>query len=64
MAREGSRTLGGADVDEVREVAERIEANIARVIEGKPEIARSALVVLLAGGHLLIEDVPVSARRC
>ena len=29
-----------------------------RVIEGKPEIARSALVVLLAGGHLLIEDVP------
>src|SRR5436189_5916808 len=49
---------GSADVDEVRAAAERIEANIARVIEGKPEIARSALVVLLAGGHLLIEDVP------
>ena len=48
----------GADVDEVCAVAERIEGNIARVIEGKPEIARSALVVLLAGGHLLIEDVP------
>src|SRR3954467_219957 len=49
---------GSADVDEVRAAAERIEANIAQVIEGKPEIARSALAVLLAGGHLLIEDVP------
>ncbi len=52
------RSADGADVDEVRAVADRIEANVARVIEGKPEIARSALVVLLAGGHLLIEDVP------
>ncbi len=42
----------------MRAVAERIQTNIAAVIEGKPEIARSALVVLLAGGHLLIEDVP------
>jgi MoxR-like ATPase len=57
-SRAGSRAPGGADVDEVRAVAERIQGNIARVIEGKPEIARSALVVLLAGGHLLIEDVP------
>lgn len=28
------------------------------VIEGKPEAVEMALVVLLAGGHLLIEDVP------
>ncbi|MCW2846069.1 MAG: family ATPase [Marmoricola sp.] len=53
-----SQPAGGSVVDEVRAVAERIQGNIARVIEGKPEIARSALVVLLAGGHLLIEDVP------
>jgi MoxR-like ATPase len=52
------RTASGGDVDEVRAVAERIQTNIAAVIEGKPEIARTALVVLLAGGHLLIEDVP------
>ncbi|WP_425463854.1 AAA family ATPase [Nocardioides aurantiacus] len=50
---------GGVDgVDEVRLVAERVQANVATVIEGKPEIARTALVVLLSGGHLLIEDVP------
>jgi MoxR-like ATPase len=28
------------------------------VIEGKPDVVRSALVVMLAEGHLLIEDVP------
>ncbi|MCJ8505687.1 AAA family ATPase [Kocuria flava] len=28
------------------------------VIDGKPEAARTALTVLLAGGHLLVEDVP------
>ena len=35
-----------------------IAASIARVIDGKPEAVRSALVCLLAEGHLLIEDVP------
>jgi MoxR-like ATPase len=50
--------LRAGDVDEVRAVAERIQANVATVIEGKAEIARTALVVLLSGGHLLIEDVP------
>ena len=44
-------------------VAERIHDNISRVIEGKPEVARSALVVLLAGGHLLIEECPEWARH-
>ncbi|MDQ3615891.1 MAG: AAA family ATPase [Actinomycetota bacterium] len=39
-------------------VAGRIRASIETVIEGKPEVARLALVVLLAEGHLLIEDVP------
>src|SRR3954462_15687184 len=36
----------------------RIAANIGRVIQGKDEVVRLALVVLLAEGHLLIEDVP------
>ena len=42
----------------VRSVGDRIQANIETVIEGKPEVIRSALVALFAGGHLLIEDVP------
>ncbi|MCM3688247.1 AAA family ATPase [Kocuria rosea] len=35
-------------------ILDRINA----VIDGKPEAARTALTVLLAGGHLLVEDVP------
>ena len=33
-------------------------AAVERSIEGKPEVVRLALTVLLAEGHLLIEDVP------
>jgi MoxR-like ATPase len=36
----------------------RIAASISRVVAGKPDVVRLALVVLLAEGHLLIEDVP------
>ncbi len=36
----------------------RLGDNIAAVFLGKPEAVRLALVALLAGGHLLIEDVP------
>ncbi|MFT4219596.1 MAG: MoxR family ATPase [Microbacterium sp.] len=35
-----------------------ILASIEQVIDGKPQAVRSALVCLLAEGHLLIEDVP------
>jgi MoxR-like ATPase len=48
----------GADLDTLRAVTDRVRANVERVIEGKPEVARAAVVVLLAEGHLLIEDVP------
>jgi MoxR-like ATPase len=36
----------------------RIAGNIERVIQGKDEEVRLALVCLIAEGHLLIEDVP------
>jgi MoxR-like ATPase len=45
-------------VSEVAEVAGRISDNVARVIAGKPEAIRIALVTLLSEGHLLVEDVP------
>ncbi len=38
--------------------AARVRDAVERVIEGKPEVVRLALTVLLAEGHLLIEDVP------
>ncbi len=51
--------LGDAlPIDEFRAVTDRITDNIERVIEGKSATVRLALAVMLAEGHLLIEDVP------
>src|SRR6201996_5271665 len=47
-----------ADVASVHTAGERIVTNIEQVIEGKREEIRLGLAVLLAEGHLLIEDVP------
>jgi MoxR-like ATPase len=43
---------------EVESGAHAIMRNIETVIDGKPEAVLTALTVLLAEGHLLIEDVP------
>ena len=51
-------STGTAGLDELLSSAARITGNIEKVIEGKPDVVRLALVVLLAEGHLLIEDVP------
>ena len=42
----------------VAAAAETIRASVASVIEGKDDTVRLAITVLLAEGHLLIEDVP------
>ncbi|MBA2444886.1 MAG: MoxR family ATPase [Nocardioidaceae bacterium] len=39
-------------------VTDRVGKNIERIIEGKSDVVRTAITVLLAEGHLLIEDVP------
>jgi MoxR-like ATPase len=44
--------------DDFRAATEAIVANIEHVIEGKGATVRLALAVMLAEGHLLIEDVP------
>ncbi|HEX8768097.1 MAG TPA: MoxR family ATPase [Jatrophihabitans sp.] len=45
-------------VAEVGPVAQRIIGNIEKVIAGKYDVIRLGVTVLLAEGHLLIEDVP------
>ena len=37
---------------------ERLQQAVETVIKGKPEAIRLAIVTLIAGGHLLVEDVP------
>ncbi len=59
MAVRRTRAVESAvDLDGLLDAAGRIRANVERVIEGKPDVVRLSLVVLLAEGHLLIEDVP------
>jgi MoxR-like ATPase len=45
-------------VKTVQQPAERVVANVERVIVGKHAEVRMALVALLCEGHILIEDVP------
>ncbi|HKO42358.1 MAG TPA: MoxR family ATPase [Pyrinomonadaceae bacterium] len=43
---------------EASEKIERLQQAIETVIKGKPEAVRLGIVTLIAGGHLLVEDVP------
>jgi MoxR-like ATPase len=36
----------------------RLRANVERALRGKPEVVRRSVEVFIAGGHLLLEDVP------
>lgn len=47
-----------ASLADLTSTAQRVRDSVESVIEGKPEVVRLALTVLLAEGHLLIEDVP------
>ncbi|MFP7447033.1 MoxR family ATPase [Bacillus sp. MMSF_3328] len=44
--------------DQMNPAAERILHNIEKVMIGKRNVAELSLVALLAGGHVLLEDVP------
>jgi MoxR-like ATPase len=48
----------GRPLDDLVRVAHRVATAVESVIEGKAEAIRLALTVLLAEGHVLIEDVP------
>ena len=48
--------------DAAGKVAE-LQASIERVIRGKSETVKFALIALLAKGHLLIEDVPGIGKK-
>ena len=48
----------GSSLDDIVRSAHRVATAVESVIEGKAEAVRLALTVLLAEGHVLIEDVP------
>ena len=44
------------------ETARAIESEVGRVIIGQPEVVRGVLTCLLAGGHALLEGIPVLGK--
>ena len=54
----GGGGASAADLQTLARAIGRVRSNIEHVISGKPDVVHAALVVLLAEGHLLIEDVP------
>ena len=51
-------TAGSHSLAFVKEVTDRLQANIAKVIQGKDDVIRHVLIALLSDGHVLLEDVP------
>ena len=43
---------------DARECLQQLERNVEQVIRGKNSVVRMAIIGLLAGGHVLFEDVP------
>ncbi len=62
MSRERSRnvvaTSTGLTVNEFRDTAQIIEAEIGKVMVGQADVVRDVLICVLAGGHALLEGVP------
>jgi len=46
------------EISGIKELADRIKANISKVIIGKDEIIEYVVVALFCSGHVLLEDVP------
>src|SRR5438552_2417059 len=51
-----------SDVEKALATARAIEANVEKVLLGKNDRVRLALLALFARGHLLIEDVPGTGK--
>ena len=49
---------GDIDADRFGDLARGVEREVGRVIVGQADLVRQTLIVLLAGGHALLEGVP------
>lgn len=50
-------------MDKYYEEAEAVIAQVKRVVIGKDACIQKAMAAILAGGHILIEDIPGSVRQ-
>ena len=50
------------DITIIKNLTDRVVGNIAKVIVGKEETIKQALICLIGSGHMLIEDVPGTGK--
>ena len=50
------------EIEEIKLLGEKIKQNINKVIVGKSEVIDVILTALIAGGHVLLEDVPGTGK--
>ena len=50
------------EATEIKALADALRANIAKVVVGKEDVVDKVLAALLAGGHVLLEDVPGTGK--
>ena len=46
------------DIKIIKDITDRVTENISKVIVGKENVAKQALICIIGSGHMLIEDVP------
>ena len=55
-------TEGGGNLGQAAEIAGRLLANVETVVHGKTDEVRLVLAALVCDGHVLLEDVPGTAK--
>jgi MoxR-like ATPase len=50
--------MADANVQKIKETANKVKENVEKVIVGKGEVVELAIIALLCEGHILFEDVP------
>jgi MoxR-like ATPase len=54
--------LSQAEAESISRAAQRLQDNVEKVIVGKSDIVRLAMVALLCEGHVLLDDVPGTGK--
>ena len=57
-----AESVTGGALEQAQEAAGRLAENVERVVLGKPDEVRLVVAAFAAGGHVLLEDVPGTAK--
>jgi len=50
------------DITAIKNLTDRVAGNVSKVIVGKEDVVKQALICIIGSGHMLIEDVPGTGK--